>query len=93
MPASSIEPNKVTLWLPRSKVPSWNELLSAHHWKRTKIKRAIQDDMLCALRAIGDASWMKITSLKNTTLTPFATLVAWQRTQQIKRESRLFKSK
>ena len=38
------------------RLPSWNALLSMHHWKRAKAKKAIQEEFLSALYLSENAS-------------------------------------
>jgi len=74
-------------------VPSWNALLGMGHWQRRKLKQAIQDDFLLALRATAAECLMKTTSQKSTFATYADTLESYLTTLQIERKSRSAKSK
>lgn len=77
----------------KHKVPSWNAILALGHWQRAKLKKAIQEDFLSALRASADDSSTRTTSVKSTTSIAAATLDSYQRTMQERRTSRLAKKR
>lgn len=74
-------------------VPSWNAILGLQHFSRAKLKKAIQDDFLSALRASADDSSTRTTSARSTLSIAAATLDSYQRTMQERRKLRSRKSK
>ena len=59
------------------RLPSWNQILAMHHWKRKKFKDALAKDFLSALKANENDSLTKITFAKNTSLISCATAAAF----------------
>ena len=74
-------------------VPSWNAILGMGHWQRARLKKAIQDDFLSALRASAGDSSMRTTSQKNTCVIAADTLDSYQQTMQLRRKLKSRKSK
>ena len=74
-------------------VPSWNAILGLQHFSRAKLKKAIQDDFLSALRASADDSSTKTTYAKSTLSIAAATLDSYQRTMLERRRLKSRKSK
>ena len=74
-------------------VPSWNAILGLQHFSRAKLKKAIQDDFLSALRAIAADSSTRTTSARSTLSIAAATLDSYQRTMQERRRLKSRKSK
>ena len=74
-------------------VPSWNAILGLQHFSRAKLKKAIQDDFLSALRASADDSSMRTTSVRNTFATAAGILDSYQQTMQLRRKLKSRKSK
>jgi hypothetical protein len=77
----------------KHKVPSWNAILAFGHWQRAKLKKAIQDDFLSALRASADDSLMRTTSARSTMSIAADTLDSYLKTIQERRTSRLAKKR
>ena len=48
------------------RLPSWNQILAMHHWKRKKFKDSTATEFLFALRLAAKDSLTKTTSAKNT---------------------------
>ena len=71
-----------------SKLPSWNQVLAMHHWKRKKFKDDLAKEFLCALRASATDCSTKTTFAKNTMLTCADTLERCLTTRRIKSKSR-----
>jgi hypothetical protein len=59
-------------------LPSLNAVLGLGHWKRGKLKQAIQDSTLSALRACESASLIPTTWFQSGTSIPSATLASYQ---------------
>ena len=74
-------------------VPSWNAILGLQHFSRAKLKKAIQDDFLSALRAIADDSSTKTTSVRSTFATAAGILDSYQQMMQLRRKLKSRKSK
>ncbi len=74
-------------------VPSWNAILGLGHWQRARLKKAIQDDFLSALRASAADCSTRTTCARSTLSIAAATLDSYQRTMQERRKSRSRKSK
>lgn len=74
-------------------VPSWNAILGLGHWQRARLKKAIQDDFLSALRASADDCSTKTTSAKSTFATAAGILDSYQQTMQLRRKLKSRKSK
>ena len=74
-------------------VPSWNAILGLQHFSRAKLKKAIQDDFLSALRASADDSSTRTTSARSTLSIAAATLDSYQRTMLERRKLKSRKSK
>ena len=74
-------------------VPSWNAILGLQHFSRAKLKKAIQDDFLSALRASAADCSTRTTSAKSTLSIAAATLDSYQRTMQERRKLKSRKSK
>ena len=74
-------------------LPSWNAILGLGHWQRARLKKAIQDDFLSALRASADDSSTRTTSARSTLSIAAATLDSYQRTMLERRRLRSRKSK
>lgn len=74
-------------------LPSWNAILGFGHWQRARLKKAIQDDFLSALRASADDSSTRTTSARSTLSIAAATLDSYQRTMQERRRLKSRKSK
>lgn len=73
-------------------LPSWNAILGLGHWQRARLKKAIQDDFLSALRAsVADCS-TRTTSARSTLSIAAATLDSYQRTMQERRRLKSRKS-
>lgn len=83
-------PIKLTVLHP---LPSWNAICALGHWQRAKLKKAIQESFLSALRASAADSSTKTTSAKSTMSIAADTLVSWQKMRQAKRESLRAKKK
>ena len=69
-------------------LPSLNAVLALGHWQRSKLKKAIQDSVLCALRVSESVCWTPITSSPSGTSTPSATLASYLAMRQTERESK-----
>lgn len=74
-------------------IPSWNAILGLGHWQRARLKKAIQDDFLSALRASADDCSTRTTSARSTLSIAAATLDSYQRTMQERRRLKSRKSK
>ena len=74
-------------------LPSWNAILGFGHWQRARLKKAIQDDFLSALRASADDSSTRTTCARSTLLIAAATLDSYQRTMLERRKLKSRKSK
>ena len=74
-------------------LPSWNAILGFGHWQRARLKKAIQDDFLSALRASAADSSTRTTSARSTLSIAAATLDSYQRTMQERRRLKSRKSK
>ena len=74
-------------------LPSWNAILGFGHWQRARLKKAIQDDFLSALRASADDCSTRTTSVRNTLSIAAATLDSYQRTMLERRRLKSRKSK
>ena len=74
-------------------LPSWNAILGFGHWQRARLKKAIQDDFLSALRASAADSSTRTTSARSTLSIAAATLDSYQRTMQERRKLKSRKSK
>jgi len=74
-------------------IPSWNAILGLGHWQRARLKKAIQDDFLSALRASADDCSTRTTSVRSTLSIAAATLDSYQRTMQERRRLKSRKSK
>lgn len=73
-------------------IPSWNAILGLGHWQRARLKKAIQDDFLCALRASADDCSTRTISARSTLSIAAATLDSYQRTMQERRRLKSRKS-
>ena len=74
-------------------LPSWNDILGMEHWERAKVKSAIQEVFLSALRLSASDSSTKTTSVKNSMSIAADTLVSYQAMRQEKRRLRQAKKK
>jgi hypothetical protein len=63
------------------------------HWQRAKLKKAIQDSTLSALRASESDSLIPTTWFQSGTSIPSATLASYQMMRQKERESKQAKKK
>ena len=73
-------------------LPSWNAILGFGHWQRARLKKAIQDDFLSALRASAADCSTRTTSARSTLSIAAATLDSYQRTMQERRRLKSRKS-
>lgn len=73
-------------------LPSWNAILGLGHWQRARLKKAIQDDFLSALRASAADCSTRTTSVRSTLSIAAATLDSYQRTMQERRRLKSRKS-
>jgi hypothetical protein len=70
----------------RHPLPSLNAVLALGHWQRAKLKKAIQDSTLSALRACESASSIPTTWFRSGTSIPSATLESYQTMRLKERE-------
>ena len=74
-----------TLAMP-GRLPSWNQILAMHHWKRKKFKDSTAAEFLCALRAAAKDCSTKTTSVKNTMSIYADTLASYLTTRRNERK-------
>jgi hypothetical protein len=82
----------ITITIP-GRLPSWNDVLNMHHWKRTNYKHALQDSFLSVLQASEKDSSTRTTFAKSTISTACATLGLFLTIRQIKSASKRPKGK